>query len=314
MHSRQRSSSSRAFFCPTMRAMCALPYPPSKLPTLGPVWPARPKEGGGGWRRWLTRRRARPAEAVAGVPGDPVALTLPTGVSSRTGLASAPWGGAGASSGTSDQAVLTEDGVIRRNRQVGHHVQDMSAADGVARDHCDNGLRAAAHLHLEVQNLQPWRRLGAIIVAAIATDGLVSASAEGVRPVARQDNNAHLHVVPRDRERARQLVHRDWTERVVHPRSADRDLRNSLGRDRVPHVLQPQGRGAVVPDHLSIRDGCKIVAIDARCGRRPPRHARDRGARRNRGAKRVLSHVSLSGRDGGGRRGSKSYIIFLTRY
>jgi hypothetical protein len=107
MHSRQRSGSSRAFFCPTMRAMCALPYPPSKLPTLGPVWPTRPKEGGGGWR-WLTRRRARGARGCGWAPGDPVARTLPVGVPSRTELASAPWGGAGAELGHYQGRRLTK--------------------------------------------------------------------------------------------------------------------------------------------------------------------------------------------------------------
>ena len=300
VHGRQRGGRARApssarrcapcARCRTPRRSCR-PSAPSGL--RGGQRKAVLAGGGGGWRWWV--------EVVGGggfgggglagsstrgcgwAPGDPVATSDPepsrgSAEPHRDGRC-APGEAQGPSSGTakraaSDRAVLTEDCVIRRDRQVGHHVQDVPAADGVARDHRDDRLRAAAHLHLEVQDLQPWRRLGAVVVAAVATNGLVSAGAEGVRPVAREDDDAHLHVVPRDRERAHQLVHGDRAERVVHLRPADRDLRNPLGRDGVPHILQPQGRGAVVPDHLGIRDRCKAVAIDARWWRRPSRHRR----------------------------------------
>src|SRR5438552_18546777 len=37
----RRNQISRAFFWPTIRASRPAPYPPSKLPTRGPVWPKR---------------------------------------------------------------------------------------------------------------------------------------------------------------------------------------------------------------------------------------------------------------------------------
>ena len=50
---------------------------------------------------------------------------------------------------------LAENGIIGGNGQVADHGQDVAAADGIAGDHGDHGLRAGAYLAVQVQHVQP---------------------------------------------------------------------------------------------------------------------------------------------------------------
>lgn len=57
-------------------------------------------------------------------------------------------------------------------------MEDVAAADSIARDHRDHGLWQPPDLHLEVEDVEARHAVGAD-VAALAADRLVAAAAEG---------------------------------------------------------------------------------------------------------------------------------------
>ncbi len=91
--------------------------------------------------------------------------------------------------------------VVGGDRQVADEVQDVPAADRVARDHRDDGLRQAPDLDVEVADVQApdalLRDLVVADVAVVAADALVAARAERVVAGAGEDDRADLGVVPR---------------------------------------------------------------------------------------------------------------------
>ena len=93
-------------------------------------------------------------------------------------------GGAEAAVERSDlRADLAEAGVVGGDRQVADDVQDMAAADRPAGDHRDDRLRQAAHLHVQVRDVEPadrplrpgllWIGTGDV-AAAVAADALIA--------------------------------------------------------------------------------------------------------------------------------------------
>src|SRR5581483_8892946 len=127
---------------------------------------------------------------------------------------------------------LAEARVVGRDRQVADDVQHVAAADRVARDHGDDGLRQAPDLDLEVQHVQAADALG-VDVAVVAADPLVAAGAEGLRPGARQDHDADGGIVARRLEGADHLEDGRRAERVADLGPVDRDP-----GDAVPGVVE----------------------------------------------------------------------------
>src|SRR5262249_22609369 len=71
---------------------------------------------------------------------------------------------------------LAKDAIVRRDRQVAHHVEHVTAADGVAGDERDDDLGHRTDQLLHVEHVEP-RYAFAVDVAAVAAHGLVTARA-----------------------------------------------------------------------------------------------------------------------------------------
>ena len=107
------------------------------------------------------------------------------------------------------RAGLPEARVVGGDRQVAAEVQHVPAADRVAGDHRDDGLGQAAHLDLEVGDVEAADRLALGDVARVAAHALVAAGAEGQLALAGEDDHADVGVAagaPRRRRRARGCV------------------------------------------------------------------------------------------------------------
>src|SRR5262249_25497186 len=109
---------------------------------------------------------------------------------------------------------LPEARVVRGDRQVAHDVQDVAAADRVARHHRDHRLAQPADLNVQVGAPEPpyrlvssgLRRVGAgYVAAALAPGFLIAAGAECVWAFAGQDDHADVEVLARAGERVGQL-------------------------------------------------------------------------------------------------------------
>ena len=96
---------------------------------------------------------------------------------------------------------LPENGVVGGNRQVADDVQDVPAADGVARHQRDHGLGHGANDALKLQHVEA-RHAVIADVARVAAHLLVAARAEGVfaifgGAVPREQDDADFRVRPR---------------------------------------------------------------------------------------------------------------------
>ena len=125
---------------------------------------------------------------------------------------------------------LAEARVLGRDRQVADQVQDVTAADRVARDHGHDRLRQPPDLHVEVADVEAADALlGDLVVAdvaVVATDPLVAAGAERLVAGAGEDDRADVGVVAGAVERVAELGEGLRAERVVDVRPVDRDLRD----------------------------------------------------------------------------------------
>src|SRR3954453_11460988 len=125
---------------------------------------------------------------------------------------------------------LTEDGVVAGDGQVADEMEDVPAADRVARDHRHHRLRKPPDLNMEVPDVEPpdplLRHLVVADVAVVAPDPLVATRAEGLGPSSGEDDRGHLHVIPGAGEGIAQLGEGGWAERVVDLGPVDRDLRD----------------------------------------------------------------------------------------
>ena len=111
-----------------------------------------------------------------------------------------------------------------------------SAADGVAVDRRDDGLRHVADEAVEPVELHPTARARAV-VAGLGALLLVAARAERAVARAGQHDGADLAVHPRLLEARHEFVHRLRAERVHALGTVDRDDRDPVLR-RVAHVLE----------------------------------------------------------------------------
>ena len=144
--------------------------------------------------------------------------------------------------GAHARAGLAEAGVVGGDREVADEVQDLPAADRVAGDHGDDRLRQAAHLHVQVGDVEAadLRALGH--VARVAAHALVAAGAEGQLALAGEDDRADVRVLARELERLRDLHDRLRAEGVADLGAVDRDLRDPVPAGLVADVLEVRRR------------------------------------------------------------------------
>ena len=102
------------------------------------------------------------------------------------------------------RAGLAEARVVGGDRQVADEVQDVAAADRVARDHRDDGLGQAADLDVQVGDVEAPDGAGLAglgLIAGVAAHALVAARAERQRALAGQHDDADRRVLARALER-----------------------------------------------------------------------------------------------------------------
>src|SRR5262249_40076224 len=106
-------------------------------------------------------------------------------------------------------AGLPEDRVVAGDRQVADKVQDVAAADCIARPHRHARLREPPDLDVQVADVEPpYALLGDLVVAdvaVVAADPLVASRAEGLSAGAGEDDGGDPGVVARSRERVSKL-------------------------------------------------------------------------------------------------------------
>jgi hypothetical protein len=131
--------------------------------------------------------------------------------------------------GPHPRSGLAEPGIVGRDGQVADHVQDMTAADGVAGHHGHHRFGCAPDLDLEVEDVQPPHP-GFVLVPVLAPDPLVAARTEGLGALAGEDDHPHLGIVPGGVEGVAQFEERPGPEGVPDLGPADGDLGHPLGR------------------------------------------------------------------------------------
>lgn len=70
---------------------------------------------------------------------------------------------------------LAKLGIVSRNGQVTHHVQNVTTTNRITGDGCDNWLRAGTDLALEVEHVQVVCAFVILVTAVIAANFLVTA-------------------------------------------------------------------------------------------------------------------------------------------
>src|SRR5689334_3993495 len=145
--------------------------------------------------------------------------------------------------GTDARPGLPEDRVVSGDRQVAADMEDMATADRVAGDHRHHGLRQAAHLHLQVGDVEATYRGALSHIAAVAAHLLVAPRAEGPLALAGQHHHADLGILAGKLHRCRHLDQRLGAEGVQHLGAVDGDLGDAL-RDLVADVLVLAGTAA----------------------------------------------------------------------
>src|SRR5436309_7108632 len=123
---------------------------------------------------------------------------------------------------------LAKDRVIRRDRQVAHDVEHVSAADRITRDHRHNRFREGTDLLLKVEHVQA-RHLIVADVSSGTTHALIPPRAERFVSGAGQDCDADLRVLPHVLEGLNHLADGERAERVPHVGAVDGDLGNPFG-------------------------------------------------------------------------------------
>ena len=89
---------------------------------------------------------------------------------------------------------LAEARVVGGDGEVAHEMEDVPAADRVARDHGHDRLGQAPDLDLEVEHVEP-ADAGRVAVAVVPADALVTAGAERLGPLAGEHDHPDRRVV-----------------------------------------------------------------------------------------------------------------------
>ena len=122
-------------------------------------------------------------------------------------------------------------------------MQHVSATYRVPGDHRDHGLRSAANLDLQIEDIQASdalvRNFVIADVAIVAADHLIAAGAEGEVALTGQDDDAHRVIVTRLVHGILQLEESLRTEGIALLGTADGDLGDALrlaGRHLVANI------------------------------------------------------------------------------
>mmetsp|Transcript_7246 Transcript_7246/g.13747 ORF Transcript_7246/g.13747 Transcript_7246/m.13747 type:complete len:234 (-) Transcript_7246:204-905(-) len=89
---------------------------------------------------------------------------------------------------------LTENGVVSRNSQITHHVQDVTSPHCVSRHHTYHWLGHAPDLHLEVEDVQPGDAVLANVPSSPA-NRLIPPAAKRQVAGAGENDGSHVAVV-----------------------------------------------------------------------------------------------------------------------
>ncbi len=138
---------------------------------------------------------------------------------------------------------LAEAGVVGGDGEVAHHMQHLSAADGVAGHHGHDRLGRAPHLHVQVGYVEAAHLGAAGHIAGVAAHALVAARAEGQRALAGEDDGPDRAVLARVLEGAPDLDQRLGAEGVAHLGAVDGDLGDAVSElvaDVVPLARRPR--------------------------------------------------------------------------
>src|SRR4029450_4196242 len=114
---------------------------------------------------------------------------------------------------------LTKNSTLRGDSQITEHMQDMPAADGVAIDLRDHGLRDLANHAVQVAHLEAWCPFF-VLVPALAANFLIATSTE-IALLARQDHDADTIVVPGIVECLHHFIDGPWSKSIEHPWAID---------------------------------------------------------------------------------------------
>lgn len=104
----------------------------------------------------------------------------------------------------------------------------MPAPDRVPGHHCDNRLRAGAHLALEIKHVETVNAL-LILVTGLAANLLIAAGAKRLVPFAGENNHADLFIFPSVDQGLRHFIYGQRAERIANLRAIDRDFGDPLG-------------------------------------------------------------------------------------
>lgn len=146
---------------------------------------------------------------------------------------------------------LTEDGVLCRNRQVTHHVQNVSATNGISRNHRDNRLRTGTDLTLEIQHVQVMHTAVILITAVVAAYFLIAAGAECLIARASQNDCPDTVIVTGIIERLNHLFYRLRTECVANLRTVNGDFGNAIDGFMVEDIGEVAA--AIVPFNRCVK-------------------------------------------------------------
>ncbi len=137
-------------------------------------------------------------------------------------------------------------------------MQDVAAANGVARHHRHHRFRAGTDLPLEVEHVKMVHARVILIAAVVAAHLLVTPGAEGLLTFAGEDNYPNRIIVAGIRQRLEHLFYRQGTKRIAHLRTVDGDFGDAVRRFLVANVAV--AFRAVLPLNRRVKHG--FIGID----------------------------------------------------
>src|SRR5690625_3670313 len=123
---------------------------------------------------------------------------------------------------------LTKSSIICGDCKIANHLKDMSPTDSPTSDHGHNGLRATAHLHMQISHMESSGSASVGLVPAVSSDSLVSPGTEGFGTFTSKDDDANRFVFACDNERLRHFNECLRAKSVVYLRAIYRDLGDAI--------------------------------------------------------------------------------------
>ena len=111
---------------------------------------------------------------------------------------------------------LTKPGIIRRNSEITHEVQNVSPAYCITCHHCHHRFGQSADLHLQVEDIEVSGALVVVIPTIVTAYPLITAGAESIAPRTSKNDHADLGIEMCVGERFNQLFDRLGSKRVSH--------------------------------------------------------------------------------------------------